>query len=265
MAAPARPRRSVTSRQRSGFGCRRLLCSRSAGELCGELAEQAGWLSPDGRAPAWRPPVRPVNGNRQVLSPRDEGQAMGMTGFLRHEDISAAPAAFGELLRNASIEVMPRTAAKIHDFRPLLQKGSRVYIAHIRGTLIDEMVETARRLTDEGFQPMPHLPARIVPSHAALELWARRYREEAGVTQALLLGGGRGRAGRAARQFDCHARNRHLRPARLQTTSCCRASGRPQGHRRGRWHIAGGRCPPVEAGVLRTLRCRDGDRYPICI
>ncbi|HEV7436352.1 MAG TPA: methylenetetrahydrofolate reductase [Pseudorhizobium sp.] len=113
-----------------------------------------------------------------------------MTGFLRHEDISAAPAAFGELLRNASIEVMPRTAAKIDDFRPLLQKGSRVYIAHIRGTSIDEMVETARRLTNEGFQPMPHLPARIVPSHAALELWARRYREEAGVTQALLLGGG---------------------------------------------------------------------------
>lgn len=115
---------------------------------------------------------------------------MGMTGMVRENDVSGVPVTAGALLENASLEVMPRTAAKIPDFRPLLRKGTRVYIAHIDGTPIDDMVATARRLTDEGFEPMPHLPARIIPDRVTLEMWARRYREEAGVTQALVLGGG---------------------------------------------------------------------------
>lgn len=119
-----------------------------------------------------------------------EGQAMGMTGFLRKDEASAAPTDPWHLLRGCSIEVMPRTAAKIDDFGSLLPAGTRIYIAHIHDTPIDDMVATARRLADAGFQPMPHVPARIIPDRATLETWARRYREEAGVTQALLLGGG---------------------------------------------------------------------------
>ncbi len=91
---------------------------------------------------------------------------------------------------NWSIEVMPRTAAKVESFRALLPAGTRVYIAHIAGTPFEDMLATARRLTDEGFPVMPHFPARIIPDAATLETWVRRYREEAGVTQALLLGGG---------------------------------------------------------------------------
>ena len=37
-------------------------------------------------------------------------------------------------LKDYSIEVMPRTAEKVEDFRDLLPKGTRVYIAHIEGT-----------------------------------------------------------------------------------------------------------------------------------
>lgn len=94
------------------------------------------------------------------------------------------------LLQDFSIEVMPRTAAKIEDFRPLLPAGTRVYIAHIDGTEIDDMVATARRLRDEGFEPMPHFPARSIPGPATLADWIRRYQAEAGVREALLLGGG---------------------------------------------------------------------------
>ena len=115
---------------------------------------------------------------------------MGMAGVPLKDDGAAQPAAAPALLQCGSIEVMPRTAAKIDDFRSLLRTGTRVYIAHIQGTPIDDMVATARRLTDEGFSPMPHLPARIIPDRGILDTWVRRYREEAGVTQALLLGGG---------------------------------------------------------------------------
>ena len=93
-------------------------------------------------------------------------------------------------LQGYSIEVMPRTAEKIEDFRALLPRGTRVYIAHIEGTPIEAMVATARRITGEGFDVMPHFPARIIASKAILADWIARYKGEAGVKQALLLGGG---------------------------------------------------------------------------
>ena len=93
-------------------------------------------------------------------------------------------------LQGYSIEVMPRTAAKIDDFRALLPEGTRVYIAHIEGTPIDEMVATARRLAEDGYPVMPHFPARIIKDQATLSDWIARYQGEAGVDQALLLAGG---------------------------------------------------------------------------
>ncbi|WP_284154921.1 methylenetetrahydrofolate reductase [Algicella marina] len=98
----------------------------------------------------------------------------------------------GELsafLDGYSIEVMPRTAEKIDDFRAILPAGTRVYIAHIDGTPIDEMVATAARLTEEGFIVMPHFPARIIAGKDVLEHWIKAYKD-VGVEQALLLAGG---------------------------------------------------------------------------
>ncbi|MEO1467578.1 MAG: methylenetetrahydrofolate reductase [Pseudomonadota bacterium] len=89
-----------------------------------------------------------------------------------------------------SIEVMPRTAAKIDRFADILPAGTRVYIAHIDGTPIEEMVATARRIAGEGFAVMPHFPARIIAGRRELEDWIARYQGEAGIEQALVLGGG---------------------------------------------------------------------------
>jgi methylenetetrahydrofolate reductase (NADPH) len=94
------------------------------------------------------------------------------------------------LMRGFSIEVMPRTAAKVQNFSDLLPKGTRVYIAHIDGTAIEEMVLTARRLSAEGFSVMPHFPARSIPDEATLADWLARYQGEAGVEEALVLAGG---------------------------------------------------------------------------
>ncbi|MCW1949764.1 MAG: methylenetetrahydrofolate reductase [Octadecabacter sp.] len=89
-----------------------------------------------------------------------------------------------------SIEVMPRTAEKVEDFTALLPKGTRVYIAHIEGTPIEDMVATAKRLSENGYPVMPHFPARIIKDAATLENWIAMYQGEAGVDQALLLAGG---------------------------------------------------------------------------
>ncbi|MCF6272502.1 MAG: methylenetetrahydrofolate reductase [Rhodobacteraceae bacterium] len=102
--------------------------------------------------------------------------------------ITTPPAPRG-FLNGFSIEVMPRTAAKIPDFKAILPAGTRVYIAHIAGTPIEDMLETAKRLVADGFEVMPHFPARIIADNAMLENWVQRY-AELGVSSALLLAGG---------------------------------------------------------------------------
>ncbi len=103
---------------------------------------------------------------------------------------AAADDTVARFLSGYSIEVMPRTAAKVEDFRALLPAGTRVYIAHIDGTAVEDMVATARRLKGEGFEPMPHFPARIIRDAPELSDWIQRYAGEAGVSSALLLAGG---------------------------------------------------------------------------
>lgn len=93
-------------------------------------------------------------------------------------------------LQGYSIEVMPRTAEKIEDFRDLLPEGARVYIAHIDGTEITDMVATAARLAKDGFEVMPHFPARSIKDSATLQDWIARYQGEANVTSGLILAGG---------------------------------------------------------------------------
>ncbi|MDA9088193.1 methylenetetrahydrofolate reductase [Amylibacter sp.] len=105
-------------------------------------------------------------------------------------NVSEINPALEEFLKNFSIEVMPRTASKIENFKELLPQNTRVYVAHIEGTPINEMIDTAKRLTDEGYNVMPHFPARIIESKEVLVNWIDRYKNEAGVKDALLLAGG---------------------------------------------------------------------------
>ena len=105
-------------------------------------------------------------------------------------ETSQVNASLERFVNGFSIEVMPRTAEKIEDFRDHLPENTRVYIAHIEGTPIEDMVKTAKRLAEDGFPTMPHFPARIIKDKATLNEWISRYQGEAGVNQALLLAGG---------------------------------------------------------------------------
>lgn len=115
---------------------------------------------------------------------------MGLLNFKRNETVKPVNPHVEAFLTDYSIEVMPRTAEKVEDFRDLLPEGTRVYVAHIEGTPIDEMVTTAARLAKDGYKVMPHFPARIIKDQAVLADWIARYQGEANVDQALLLAGG---------------------------------------------------------------------------
>ena len=98
--------------------------------------------------------------------------------------------AIKNFLDGFSIEVTPRAAAKIDNFAELIPKGTLIYIAHIEGTPIDEMVATAKKINEQGFSPMPHFPARIIKDKNDLQDWISKYQNEANVKNGLLIAGG---------------------------------------------------------------------------
>lgn len=113
---------------------------------------------------------------------------MALFNFRRKEEVPASQP-LEAFLKGYSIEVMPRTAEKVESFRDILPTGTRVYVAHIEGTPIEDMVATAKRIGAEGYDVMPHFPARIIKDKATLTDWVARYKD-VGVKQGLLLAGG---------------------------------------------------------------------------
>ena len=98
--------------------------------------------------------------------------------------------AIKNFLDGFSIEVTPRAAAKIDNFADLIPKGTLIYIAHIEGTPIEEMVATAKKINEQGFSSMPHFPARIIKDKNVLQDWISKYQNEANVKNGLLIAGG---------------------------------------------------------------------------
>ena len=98
--------------------------------------------------------------------------------------------AIKKFLDGFSVEVTPKAASKIENFEDYIPSGTLVYIAHIEGTPIEEMVATAKKINDQDFCAMPHFPARIIKDKNVLEDWISRYKNEANVSNALLIAGG---------------------------------------------------------------------------
>ncbi|MCB2135799.1 MAG: methylenetetrahydrofolate reductase [Rhodobacteraceae bacterium] len=152
---------------------------------------------------------------------------MALLNFRRKEVVTTGPNADVEaFLKNYSIEVMPRTAEKVASFRDILPEGTRVYIAHIEGTPIEDMVATAKRLRGEGYTVMPHFPARIIKDKAMLADWIVRYQSEADVRQALLLAGGV-----ATPHGDFHTSMQLLESGLFDGFDRLHVAGHPEGNR----------------------------------
>ena len=95
-----------------------------------------------------------------------------------------------KFLTDYSIEVTPRVVLNIDNFVDILPKGTLVYIAYIEGTPMEDMVNTAKQLNENGFIAMPHFPARIIKDKNNLSDWMSKYKDEAGIENALLIAGG---------------------------------------------------------------------------
>ena len=94
-----------------------------------------------------------------------------------------------ELMRGFTAETTPGAAAKIPDYRAHLAAGTTVYVTFLPGADFADTVSVAARLRGEGFEPVPHLAARSLPSERFLDDQLARLVGEAGVTHVLAIGG----------------------------------------------------------------------------
>lgn len=94
-----------------------------------------------------------------------------------------------DFIKGFSLETTPGSAAKIGDFREHVRPGDTVYITFLPGSDFNDTIAIAKRLREEGFNPVPHFAARSIGGRDVLEANLRRAAQEAGVDQILLIGG----------------------------------------------------------------------------
>ncbi len=103
------------------------------------------------------------------------------------EDLVRAIAA---LARGASVEAMTCDLGQLDEAAQWLPKGSTVSIPWLRSDTRDDRVAAARAVRAAGFAPLPHIAARGLFDAADADCLLRRLRDEADVSQLVLIGGG---------------------------------------------------------------------------
>ncbi|MEE9315030.1 MAG: methylenetetrahydrofolate reductase [Rhizobiaceae bacterium] len=71
----------------------------------------------------------------------------------------------------------------------MMPQGTRVYITDVGVDPVSEIIAASRRVTDMGYQTVPHIPARRIESEGALESRLSGLVNEAGVQDILIIAG----------------------------------------------------------------------------
>lgn len=100
----------------------------------------------------------------------------------------ATSAGLAALLPRASVEVSSH-GRQLPELRDNFMPGTDVTITFLPGDNYRHNLETSVALRRAGFNPVPHIAAREMPSRQALDDFLARARGEAGVTRILLIAG----------------------------------------------------------------------------
>jgi methylenetetrahydrofolate reductase (NADPH) len=92
------------------------------------------------------------------------------------------------LLSSASVEVSSR-GHRLRELADHFFAGTEVTITFLPGDNYRHNIETASALRRAGFNPVPHIAAREMPSREALDDFLTRARGEADVTRVVLIAG----------------------------------------------------------------------------
>ena len=94
------------------------------------------------------------------------------------------------LIASCSIETTPNVYAKYGKFSDLVDKKSNIYVTYLPDEDMNKVIDTAKKLTLEGYNVIPHLPARTISNNDELEKYIKSLSEESGCSKILVIGGG---------------------------------------------------------------------------
>ncbi len=107
-----------------------------------------------------------------------------------------------KFLKSYSIETTPNVYTKYNGFTEFLSKNHDVYITYLPDESANNVIKTAKKLKDEGYEVIPHLPARTIINKSELEKYIAGLANESGCTKILVIGGGGNQAGDISSTMD---------------------------------------------------------------
>ena len=151
----------------------------------------------------------------------------------------------------------PRAGISCSELRDHFPPGTDVTITFLPGDNYRHNVETAAVLRRAGFNPVPHIAAREMPSREALDDFLARIRGEADVTRILLIAGDVAAAKGPFKSSSRRSRQRIDRGARHRAGKCCRSSRRSPLSGGGRDREGARSLAGLGASDENPRRCRD--------
>lgn len=106
------------------------------------------------------------------------------------------------LLDGYSIETTPNVYAKYGNFLDLVPLKNSIYVTYLPDEDATRVIETSKKLIQEGYNVVPHLPARTIKDFSDLEKYLGSLSEIAGCTKILIIGGGGKQKGDISSSMD---------------------------------------------------------------
>jgi methylenetetrahydrofolate reductase (NADPH) len=99
-----------------------------------------------------------------------------------------APANIARLAHECSIEMNVQDARELRRARALLPAGKKVYVSHLPKQTWQQTLDACREVREVGFDPVPHVPVRLLDSQRILDGFLQDARG-AEVAEILLIAG----------------------------------------------------------------------------
>ena len=94
------------------------------------------------------------------------------------------------LIKDFSIETTPNVYTKYGQFTEFLSEKNDVYVTYLPDEKSENVIETSKKINEEGLTAIPHLPARTIKDNSELEKYIGSLSEIAGCNKILVIGGG---------------------------------------------------------------------------
>ena len=94
-----------------------------------------------------------------------------------------------DFLSDFSVEVTPSVYLKNKELLNSISKQKRIFIAYIEGSNKEDIINTAKLISQDGNIPVPHIPARQIKDKSVLKSFLDALKSEANVCEVLLIAG----------------------------------------------------------------------------